>query len=210
MERLRYDANASDIIVNNATGCYYLKAPWLVGRQLTKHPFSGRRMPNGRLFVSYTDSIEMYEPDEYVAETEFNQEKNNIEREDKNMNKNFTKDDLRAGYVVRYRNGKLRMVMPYLGGLVLTDRDGQWLNVGTDLNDDLTEKRDAFITEGLLDVMEVYGLNAYGNNTLHISTDNRILLWKRDEEKPKKTCDDCIHKVVCSHVGMCEHFAEKK
>lgn len=134
----------------------------------------------------------------------------NNEREDNTMSKKFTKADLRAGYVVRYRNGKLRMVMPYLGGLVLTDRDGQWLNVGTDLNDDLTEKRDSFIAEGLLDVMEVYGLNAYGSNTLHISTDDRILLWKRDEEKPKKTCDDCIHKVVCSHVGMCEHFAEKK
>lgn len=125
------------------------------------------------------------------------------------MNKNFTKADLKVGYVVKYRNGNLRMVMPFTGGLVITSIDGSWVDISADLNDDLTEKRDIFGSGGSLDVMEVYGHSRYGNSTCYIPTDYRELLWKRDEH-PKKTCDDCIHKVVCSHVGMGEHFAEKK
>ena len=207
MERLRYNNKAGDVIVEKATGRYYLKAPWSVSRRLTAHTFGGRRMPNGRLFVAYTNDIEMYEPGENVVETEFNHEKNNNEREDKNMNKNFTKADLKVGYVVKYRNGNLRMVMPYAGGLAFTTIDGLWLNIGTELNDDLTEKKGIFEGDGILDVMEVYGLNTYGSRTCDISTDDRELLWKR-EEPPKKTCDKCIHKVVCSHVGMCEHYME--
>jgi hypothetical protein len=39
-------------------------------------------------------------------------------------NKKFTKADLKVGYVVKYRNGSLRMVMPYTGGLVLTTLNG--------------------------------------------------------------------------------------
>ena len=125
------------------------------------------------------------------------------------MNKNFTKDDLKVGYVVKYRNGNLRMVMPSTGGLVLTSIDGQWLNISTELNDDLTALPWPLDSnDQSLDVMEVYGLARYGNSTWHISTNNRELLWKREEES-KKTCDQCIHKVVCTHVGMCEHFAEK-
>ena len=27
--------------------------------------------------------------------------------------------------------------------------------------------------------------------------------------EPKNTCDDCIHKPVCTHVGTCDHFMEK-
>lgn len=102
------------------------------------------------------------------------------------MNKNFTKADLKVGYVVKYRNGNLRMVMPFTGGLVLTAIDGQWLNIGTGLNDDLTEKRGPFSWNGGLDVMEVYDLNYYENKTCEISTKNRELLWKREEEKPAK------------------------
>ena len=112
----------------------------------------------------------------------------NNEREDKKMNKNFTKADLKVGYVVRYRNGNLRMVMPYAGGLVFTAIDGQWLNISTEINDDLTAVPWPVGPQAnnSLDVMEVYGLNRYGNSTLHISTENRELLWKREEKKPVK------------------------
>lgn len=182
MEHLRYNNKAGDVIVEKATGRYYLKAPWLVSRQLTKHTFGGRRMPNGRLFVAYTDDIEMYEPGEYVVETEFNHEKNNNKREDKNMNMNFTKDDLKVGYVVKLRNGELRMVLPYRRGLAFTDIDGHWLNPNTDLNDDLT----AGATTDNLDVMEVYGLSAFGSTACRISTFGRELLWKREEKPAKK------------------------
>ena len=131
----------------------------------------------------------------------------NNESEDGNMSKQFTKKDLKVGYVVKYRNGNLRMVMPSTGGLVLTSIGGQWLNISTELNDDLTAVPwPVDSNDHSLDVMEVYGLARYGNSTLHISTNNRELLWKREE----KTCDSCAHKVVCTHVGMCEHYLEKE
>lgn len=130
------------------------------------------------------------------------------------MNKNFTKDDLKVGYVVKYRNGNLRMVMPSTGGLVLTSIDGQWLNISTELNDDLTAKPGPLdINYHGLDVMEVYGLARYGNSTWHISTNNRELLWKREE----KTCDNCAHKDVCMfkkgisvNKDKCLHFMKKE
>lgn len=131
------------------------------------------------------------------------------ERKENTMNKNFTKADLKVGYVVKYRNGCLRMVMPYAGGLVLTTINGGMLDIDTALNDDLTYRSFIQWTHKGLDVMEVYGLNKHGSDACSISANGRELLWKR-EEPPKKTCDDCIHKVVCSHVGVCEHFAEKK
>lgn len=120
----------------------------------------------------------------------------NNEREDKNMNKNFTKADLKVGYVVKYRNGNLRMVMPYAGGLAFTTIDGLWLNIGTELNDDLTEKKGIFEGDGILDVMEVYGLNTYGSRTCNISTDDRELLWKREEKPAKKMTVSEIEKAL--------------
>lgn len=108
----------------------------------------------------------------------------NNEREDKNMNKNFTKDDLKVGYVVKYRNGELRMVMPYSRGLALTDLDGKWLNINTELNYDLTEVPCVpGTTKNSLDIMEVYGLSAFGSTAYRISTFGRKLLWKREEAK---------------------------
>jgi hypothetical protein len=101
------------------------------------------------------------------------------------MNKKFTKADLKVGYVVKYRNGNLRMVMPYAGGLVLTALDGTWLDIGAGLYNDLTEKG-LFFNDGSLDVMEVYGLNKMVYRICEISTDNRELLWKREEKPAKK------------------------
>ena len=139
--------------------------------------------------------------------TRYGYDYDNNESEDKNMNKNFTKADLKVGYVVKYRNGNLRMVMPYTGGLVLTSIDGQWLSIGTDLDDDLTEKRDIFGGGGSLDVMEVYGLTRYGTGTCYISTDNRELLWKREEKPAKKMTVSEIEKALGYKV---EVIAEEK
>ena len=127
-------------------------------------------------YPDYTDIMKKY------LKEGFGYNYGNNEREDKNMNKNFTKADLKAGYVVKYRSGELRMVLPYRRGLVITDIDGQWLNLVTELNDDLT----AGATTNNLDVMEVYGLSAFGSTACRISTFGRELLWKREEEKPAK------------------------
>lgn len=60
MRRIACDDSRSDPIAENLTGEYRLK---------DRYPdllFYGRQMPNGRLFVPYTDFVEMYEPGEYM------------------------------------------------------------------------------------------------------------------------------------------------
>lgn len=127
---------------------------------------------------------------------------NNItdEREDGNMKK-FTKDDLKVGYVVKFRKGDLRMIMPTARNtLVAIGPDGQNGDI-YHYNNNLTSR-----VGPRLDIIEVYGYTTWDNEIYNISTDNRPLLWKREE----KTCDSCAHKVVCTHVGMCEHYMEKE
>lgn len=125
-------------------------------------------------------------------------------------NKNFTKDDLKVGYVVKTRAGELYMVMyDSDGDLIMVKANTQWMRLYA-YNDDLTDSPRTSTLFGVAnekyDIMEVYGYSRICARALIVETANRELLWKREE----KTCDNCIHKVVCTHVGMCEHFAEKK
>ena len=121
-------------------------------------------------------------------------------------NKKFTKDDLKVGYVVKLRNGDTRMVMPQASGsLVVTDAKGFWSFL-SDYRDDLTFDGIKVCDCCDHDIMEVYGLADLGAYTVNFDSLRRKLLWKREEEK---TCDSCAHKVVCTHVGMCEHYMEK-
>lgn len=101
-----------------------------------------------------------------------------------NENKNFTKADLKVGYVVKYRNGNLRMVMPLEGGtLVLTSDDGSWLH-SEDVNDDLTCRRVKWgEPTDSLDIMEVYGWSGWPSNAMYVATAGRKLLWKREDPK---------------------------
>lgn len=128
------------------------------------------------------------------------------------MDKIFTKDDIRYGYVVKFRNDRLAMAMPThaLGsGKVITALRTPGTGWG-DLGEYTFDMRSAHNSD--FDIMEVYGYSKYAHRCIDVSTDYRELLWKREEKcvkKPKKTCDDCMHKVVCTHVGMCEHFTEK-
>ena len=119
-------------------------------------------------------------------------------------NKKFTKNDLKAGYVVKDREGCLYMIMPArsTGELYAVDASGGWLPF-TSLDSAL---RNTGWAGDRYDIMEVYGYCNYANESLHISTEHRELLWKRE---PEKTCDNCIHKPVCNHVGTCEHFMNK-
>ena len=125
-------------------------------------------------------------------------------------NKNFTKKDLKPGYVVKVRNGTLELVT--LSGaygtaanpiMISVSDEGTWTDITNGILNDLRSGGASINSE--YDIVEVYGYSKYANMALKVSTEYRDLLWKREE----KTCDQCIHKVVCSHVGMCEHFAEK-
>lgn len=131
--------------------------------------------------------------------------KTNNEREDGNMSNKFTKKDLKVGYVVKLRNGTLEMVMP-------VDREG--VEFATTRSDGFhtrsTQYTDDLFIDGRnrdYDIMEVYGFSRWCMEAYMISTKDRKLLWKRE---PEKTCDSCAHKVVCTHVGMCEHYLEKE
>ena len=103
------------------------------------------------------------------------------------MNKNFTKADLKVGYVVKLRDGSLGMIMisgvydnkdP---GLIMIKTSGCWADIARDIDDNLCycykyNRRDC-------DIVEVYGYSTYAYCALKVSTDNRELLWKREEAK---------------------------
>ena len=130
------------------------------------------------------------------------------------MNKNFTKEDIKAGYIVKMRDGSLNMVtLDSRDELLMVDKDGGWMLLKYyDDNLRCTGSVNTPFTyiDPNVDIIEVYGGCRIFHHALNLDVSYRELLWKRKEEEPKKTCDDCIHKVVCNHVGMCEHFAEKR
>ena len=101
------------------------------------------------------------------------------------MNKNFTKADLKVGYVVKLRDGSLEMVMMWgvFGSkdpmLISVGTSGWWTSIARDIDDNLCRqdnKRDC-------DIVEVYGYSLYANCARDVSTDDRELLWKREEAK---------------------------
>lgn len=124
------------------------------------------------------------------------------------MNKNFTKADLKVGYVVKLRDGSLEMVM--MSGvcglrnhaLLSVGTSGCWTNIAQDIDDNLCRhdnKRD-------YDIVEVYGYSTYAYCALKISTDDRELLWKREEKPAKKMTVAEIEKALGYKV---EVVAEK-
>ena len=93
----------------------------------------------------------------------------------------FTKSDLKPCMVVRLRGGELCIVVNYKKGLSLLSISGFVYTGIETFNDDLKRK----YNDELFDVIEVYGLNEHGINAMDISTDNRDLLFKREEQSPR-------------------------
>ena len=124
------------------------------------------------------------------------------------MDKKFTKDDLKVGYVVILKEALNPHIvaMNAAGEMGFVDEDHLWMRLSQYNN----RLYDMFPSIGKdYSVVEVYGYSKSISCAYEFSTRNRELLWRR-EEKPKETCDDCIHKVVCNHGNICRHFAEKK
>lgn len=91
-------------------------------------------------------------------------------------NKQFTKDDLKVGYVVKLRNGDVRIYMPcsfFSFSLVSTNG-----TITSCYDIDLRNTEDS-----CWDVMEVYGYAKNAGSALMTSIQNRELLWKREETK---------------------------
>ena len=89
----------------------------------------------------------------------------------------FTLDDLKAGYLVELRDGKLRMVMESTEGKVLIEEyNGFYLEL-KDYSDNFKDKDG----DSRYDIMKVYGFAQYNSRTLDFTTEDRELLWERKE-----------------------------
>ncbi len=98
----------------------------------------------------------------------------------------FNIEHIKSGYVVRLRNGELRMLTRVGSAFtkILVGSSGQWDHLSS-WSEDLTfrafhDGRRYFEKEH--DIMEIYGLVEHTGNyaySLDVSTDNRKLLWKR-------------------------------
>ena len=92
----------------------------------------------------------------------------------------MTKSELKPGYVVKYRDGSLRMVMPLRNELVFVEmetNDPYWGTV-TFLNEDLTCRN-----MPSCDIVEVYGYSDTRTSVWKFNPNDRELLWKRQEKK---------------------------
>ena len=92
----------------------------------------------------------------------------------------MTKSELKPGYVVRYRDGNFRMVMPLSDRLIIVemeDRSPLYCNL-TDFNENLIHNH---ITD--LDIVEVYGFSNSLSSIWRFEKQDRPLLWKRYEKK---------------------------
>lgn len=89
------------------------------------------------------------------------------------------KSDLKAGYLVRYRNEDLRMVIPVetRHRFAFVGEYGDWMGY-EDYDESLICNRCKEF-----DIVEVYGLSEYIPSALTTKTDTRKLLWQRNNKK---------------------------
>jgi hypothetical protein len=125
-------------------------------------------------------------------------------------NKKFTKKNLKAGYIVKMRDGSLNIVtINDSDNLIMVDKNGDWMHIDSyteDLRNNGSYSLFNVYADPKYDIVEVYGGCRLHHRALVLDVEDRKLLWTRE---PEKTCDSCAHKVVCTHVGMCEHYLEK-
>lgn len=90
--------------------------------------------------------------------------------------KQFTLADLKVGYLVELRDGKLGMVMESTNGKVLIDEyNGFYLELNA-YNNNLNYYGDSYY-----DIIKVYGFSKYRSKALKFTTEDRELLWERKE-----------------------------
>lgn len=94
------------------------------------------------------------------------------------MAKKFTINDIKSGYVAKFRDGKLMMAIR-AGDFekIVCDDEGSWMPISrysSSLKHPTLKEHD---------IMEIYGLVEEGHYDLAgcLDTDHRPLLWKRSE-----------------------------
>lgn len=97
------------------------------------------------------------------------------------MKKEFTKADLKYGYLVEFRDGVKALYMPFEDGNTFDFCNiYQCLNLKY-YNDNLLYDKDKRIED--LDVMKVYGYSSMPHKTTQLVTEHRKLIWERKETK---------------------------
>lgn len=124
-----------------------------------------------------------------------------------NMEKKFTKKDLRSGYVVEFRNGVHRLVARsgMFTQILINANTGEWNDLQSGWRDDLTVNDDycrkmcgSECPEPKYhpkdyDIVRVWGLiksTAAYHQTLTTKISGRDLLWEREPEAKKLTVDE--------------------
>jgi len=122
----------------------------------------------------------------------------------------FTKSDLKPGYVVKYRDGSLRMVIQVKDrseyGLVHHSSGWHSLSCYTD---DLVDRDN----NPELDICAVYGYCAIGTDCLKADTEGRPILWERVKKllyNGKVVCIDNVNNTGNYTVGKIYQFVEGK
>lgn len=104
----------------------------------------------------------------------------------------MNKSDLKVGYVVKFRNGELNMVMPTAHNLTLI-KGSLHIEI-SNYKDDLTTCLKDF------DIMEVYGYSKHSYLALKLTEealDDRKLLWKREPDPKIMTLEEVEKELGC-------------
>ncbi len=163
---------------------------WLSGRRYTNESNWWEHRENScyKFNMGQCGSIDYYKNCEYIV----------LEFDDFDWNEEttMTKSDLKVGYVVKFRDGTLGMVMPddeY--GLITVNNDGTWINL-SNVDDNMCFKT---LNSSSCDIMEVYGRSKLPAMSIRIDEKHRDLLWKRKEAK-KMTVSE-ISEIVSKYLG---------
>lgn len=105
----------------------------------------------------------------------------------------FTLSDLKPCMVAKIRDGKTAIIsMSQDNGMVMNSDNGCWVGLGN-----YSDTLESSVTNQH-DVVEVYGFSKMPYRANEISTNDRELLFKREEPKPKRkmTIDE-----ICKELG---------
>lgn len=89
---------------------------------------------------------------------------------------NFEKSHLQAGYLVELRSGTIWLVTPTRDETTIYDGNGNWFDLSMfsqNLKHEISPKND---------IVKVWGQTLYPTDAFDFSTENRELLWEREQK----------------------------
>ena len=86
------------------------------------------------------------------------------------------KSDLKAGYLVKFRNGAIKMVMPTTGQVVFVGEEGAW--IGSNEYDNNLK----CLAGSDYDIIKVWGYTDYACDSIKFDEDSREILLEEKRE----------------------------